>query len=398
MAFVFPLNLTVPLVALPKPFMPETLMGKALSMESFLAAPAAALPSFHVIWSFITAEVFAERQPRLRWLWRGWAIAVAISCVTTGMHSILDVLTGVVTFFLVCQHREIWSYVRSVSERLANSWQEWRIGPVRLINYAIWAGLGGSCGLMIAICFAGPQSRTAILAAALVALATAGLWAQFVEGSPALLRPYGFYGGVAGAVLGALAAPLFGTDTWLVLGALSIAGPWFQALGRVRCLVQGCCHGRPASESAGIRYVHYRSRVCKLAALSGVPIHPTPVYSILWNIFIALFVTRLWFLGSALHLIAGIYLILTGLGRFVEEAYRGEPQTPYIGGLRLYQWIGIASVVAGAAITALGSGGSAPEPVWSVAAAPLAVAFGLLAALAMGVDLPEGQRRFSRLA
>ena len=34
----------------------------------------------------------------------------------------------------------------------------------------------------------------------------------------------------------------------------------------------------------GIRYTHPRSRVCRLAHLAGVPVHATPVYSILWNV------------------------------------------------------------------------------------------------------------------
>jgi prolipoprotein diacylglyceryltransferase len=68
------------------------------------------------------------------------------------------------------------------------------------------------------------------------------------------------------------------------------------------------------------------------------------VYSILWNVVIAFAVTRLWLIHAEFSVIVGLYLILTGLGRFVEEAYRGEPQTPIIGGLRLYQWIALSTV------------------------------------------------------
>ena len=37
-------------------------------------------------------------------------------------------------------------------------------------------------------------------------------------------------------------------------------------------------------------------------------------------------------------LIVGLYFILSGLGRFVEEAYRGEVQTKIVGGggMRIY--------------------------------------------------------------
>jgi prolipoprotein diacylglyceryltransferase len=75
--------------------------------------------------------------------------------------------------------------------------------------------------------------------------------------------------------------------------------------------------------------------VCRLSPLGGVPAHPTPLYSILWNVVIALAVGRLWSLRAPLGFIAGVYLLLGGVGRFVEEAYRGEPQTPVHAGLRL---------------------------------------------------------------
>jgi prolipoprotein diacylglyceryltransferase len=51
--------------------------------------------------------------------------------------------------------------------------------------------------------------------------------------------------------------------------------------------------------------------------------------------------------------IAGIYLILNGCGRFVEESFRGETQTPYWAGMRIYQWIAIINIIAGAFFTSI---------------------------------------------
>jgi len=106
----------------------------------------------------------------------------------------------------------------------------------------------------------------------------------------------------------------------------------------------------------------------------------------------------LWLLHAPLHLIAGLYFILTGLGRFVEEAWRGEPQTSVFAGLRLYQWAAAASVLAGALMTALGRSGPAPTAHFDWSALLPSAAFGLLVCCAMGVDFPESSRRFSRLA
>ena len=121
-----------------------------------------------------------------------------------------------------------------------------------------------------------------------------------------------------------------------------------QAIGRLRCLVQGCCHGREAAPKVGIRYTHPRSRVTRLSPLGGVPVHPTPVYSMLANLVIGPILVRLWMLRAPLAFVVGMYFLLSGLARFVEEHYRGEPQTPSYGGLRVYQWLAIAWGVAGA--------------------------------------------------
>ena len=106
---------------------------------------------------------------------------------------------------------------------------------------------------------------------------------------------------------------------------------------------------------------------------------------------------RLWFAGAALSLIAGVYLLLAGLTRFVEESRRGEPQTRIVAGLRIYQWLAIASTIAGAIVTCCPS---APSPgtlhtTWNAIAWSSSI--GLVYAIAMGVDFPESTRRFSRL-
>ena len=96
--------------------------------------------------------------------------------------------------------------------------------------------------------------------------------------------PFGYYGSIIGGLLAlALVAILRGPAIEL-LGALALAAPWTQAIGRFRCIVQGCCHGRPVDW--GIRVTNPHSRVVKLAELAGRPIHPTPLYSILANMVI----------------------------------------------------------------------------------------------------------------
>ena len=96
-------------------------------------------------------------------------------------------------------------------------------------------------------------------------------------------------------------------------------------------------------------------------------------------------------------MIAGLYLVLSALARFAEEAYRGEPQTQRFAGLPLYQWMAIGSLLLGMVfMTMLGPSGSPlqlQEPwLWFGS-----MFWGLICAFAMSMDFPASNRRFSRL-
>ena len=396
MALIFPLYFAIPLVAPPRPFAPHGWLGEMLLHERALDTPGGAFPSFHVVWALLAAEAFAARGRTAATLARAWAWAVALACLLTGMHTIVDVLAGALAAALAVRARDVWSALRSLAERTAGSWREARVGPLRIINHAAWAGLATFSGVAIAGALAGRAYLAPALVACATGLAGAAIWAQLLEGSAALLRPYGFYGGMLGVTLGALSATFFGLDPWVLLGAYCVAAPVVQSIGRVRCLVQGCCHGRAAPASVGIRYTHPRSRVCAIAHLAGVPVHPTPLYSILWNVLVFLIVARACWLRVPWHVVSGIYLVLGGLGRFVEEAYRGEPQTLVIARLRVYQWIAVAQVAAGMLVSSLGRSGARgpvePPPLLA------ALACGLVVGAALGVDFPASNRRLSRLA
>jgi hypothetical protein len=139
--------------------------------------------------------------------------------------------------------------------------------------------------------------------------------------------------------------------------------------------------------------------VAQLSDLADQPIHATPLYSIAGNLVIAVLLIRLRILGAPDPLVLGGYLMASGIARFVEESYRAEPQTMIVGGLRLYQWLAILSLVAGVLCTLLPA-----EPRAAGFATPtatlLGAAFGmaLVTGFAMGVDFPGSNRRFSRLA
>jgi protein-S-isoprenylcysteine O-methyltransferase Ste14 len=387
-----------PLVAVPRPFEATGPLGRLLLVERAHDTPGNAFPSFHVVWGFLAARAYGSRWPRWRPLWLAIAVAVAGSCVTTGMHAVADVLAAILVVLLVTRAGRIWETLCRGAEVLANSWREWRLGPVRVIQHGLYGGLAGflavtGVGFLAGEDFVWP----AVLVSTLVILGAAAV-AQWIEGASGFLRPFGYFGGALGGVVGCLVAvPVFGVDFWRIGGAFCAVAPWVVAAGRLRCLVQGCCHGAPSPESVGIRYRHPMSRVARHPELAGQPLHPTPLYSILWNAALGLFLLRLWVLGARLSLVVGLYFLVSGLARFAEEAYRGEPQTPRLAGLRLYQHLALASVLAGVAATTVATGevGGGFHP--NTASVVVGLAFGLVAAAAYGVDLPGSGARFARL-
>ena len=393
------LYLCVPLAVPAKPFEPGGWAGQLLLWERRSDPPPnIAFPSFHAIWALIVAGCIWRRNRAAGIAAAVWATAVSWSCVATGMHALVDIAGAAVVFMAVKARRRVLGGATAIAERIANSRRDWRVGPVRIINHSIYAGVAATVGAGIAGSLAGPACLGGLALAAACSLAGGALWAQFIEGSPRLLRPFGYFGALLGAVLGGIASRLAGANPWVLLAALATAAPIIQAIGRLRCLVQGCCHGRPTQASCGIRYTQPGSRVCKFTAFRDVPLHPTQLYSIAGNIVIAVVLIRLWRQEASAGLITGLYLVLSGMERFVEEAYRGEPQVRHLGRLTEYQWLAVGSVLAGIVLGLL-PGGQFPVPApvagWSVAA--MALGLGLLYAAAMGVDFPNSTRRFARL-
>ena len=395
--------LVVPVAATNRPFDAVSAMGRLLAWEQAHSSGVAAFPAFHVLWALLVAELWADNgraTGRLAWTAIGWtwALAIAASTLTTGMHTVLEVAAAFVLFVPLRDPDATREWTRRATERLANSWREWRVGRVRVINYGIYAAAGAGTGVFVAGVASGAAPNAVLWVGACI-LIGAGAWAQWLEGSSRLLRPFGWYGGVIGAALGLFSLALAGVPLLPLMAAYACAAPFIQIFGRLRCLVNGCCHGGPASPAIGIRYVHRRSRVTKIAALTNVPLHPTPLYSILGNVVVGLVLLRLRALGAADALVIGLYLVLSGIARFVEESYRAEPQTRVIAGLHIYQWLAITQTLAGLVTTTLPSvpragGFVTPSPLLLVAAVVMAVVTGL----AMGVDVPGSNRRFSRLA
>ncbi len=357
----------------------------------------AALPSFHVFWALLTYRYYAERFPKWRLLCGGIAALIIISCLTTASHTILDVVFGILAYIVVVRRITVYRFLLASCEYIANSWREWRIGRIRVINHGFYAGIGAFFGFAVMAYFL-PGQLGAIYALGVSGFIGAALWAQWLEGASGLSRPFGYYGSVIGMMIVAvLLGIFFALPIDHLLAASALAACPVQFFGRGRCLIQGCCHGRPMTHGMGLHFHHSQSRVHRLANWRGRTLYPTQFHSMLANAALFFLLWRLTRLGMPALFIAGTYLIANGASRFVEEAFRGEPQTAYWLGMRVYQWLAMLSVALGILLSTLPS---SPLP-HSQANTTLwlhAVVFAVLITIVYGVDFPESNKRFSRLS
>jgi protein-S-isoprenylcysteine O-methyltransferase Ste14 len=400
MVIAFWLYLSLPVITPPKHFEATGLAADLLRYERLDGlAGRAAFPSFHVAWAMIAAMTLWSRGVAWRLVTWPLAIAITISCITTGMHGLLDCIGGIVLFVAAWNARAITRWLLASAQAVANAWREVRIGRVRILMHAIYAGLAACTGSLLALALLDEPWHVPFLIVAFSGLIGAGIWGQIFESSSGLSRPFGYYGHVIGCGVALAALTLVHGNVWPLAAAMAAIAPWVQAIGRLRCLVQGCCHGAPITcHSHGIRHTHPDSRVVKLAKLGDVPIHATALYSLLLNVLIGGPILRMWSAGADAALIVGTSLVLTGLARFVEESYRGEPQTAIIRGLRAYQWLAILTIVIGMSIMPVQAGAVVVSTRLAGQQIAISLAIALVYAAAMGMDLPSSRKRLSRLA
>ena len=144
-----------------------------------------------------------------------------------------------------------------------------------------------------------------------------------------------FYGGLVVAVLASLlysrmkrvSIPLI-----LDIGAPSIA--LGQAIGRIGCLMSGCCFGAPTNVPWAVHFPfleHGR--------------HPTQIYESLATFAIFLMLIRFRKRKTADGQVAWLYLVLYAVARFIIEFFRGD-NPPLLFGFTLSQLIGIVALIA----------------------------------------------------
>jgi phosphatidylglycerol---prolipoprotein diacylglyceryl transferase len=135
-----------------------------------------------------------------------------------------------------------------------------------------------------------------------------------------------YYGGLIGATLGGIIYLLWKKlPLWKFADALTPSIAFGYVLGRIGCLMNGCCYGRPCDMPWAIRFPAEH-------ATRGVPVHPTQIYDSLlsllfWGLLEWLY-RRKRFDGQ----IFATYLIGYAFLRSFVEFFRGDYTTHYLGG------------------------------------------------------------------
>lgn len=148
-----------------------------------------------------------------------------------------------------------------------------------------------------------------------------------------------------GAIIGGvLAAALYlrriGTSFFWVADFGILGGLVAQGIGRLGCLLNGCCYGAPTSLPWGISFP---------LTIDDVPRHPTQLYEFTGD-FVVFGI--LWVLRKRKPFdgfIFSLYLILYSLLRFIVEFWRGDPAEAF-GDLRFAQVMSLTVLAVGLAL------------------------------------------------
>ena len=148
------------------------------------------------------------------------------------------------------------------------------------------------------------------------------------------------YGAILGAVLGTWIYSKFRPFNWSFGADLMAPGILLaQSVGRVGCIINGCCYGEETSLPWAISYIHPNS---SSFGVSGV--HPTQLYEI---IFLLSFFFILIFLRGRLKPDGSLFLVYLGgysLWRLASGFLRVND--PFLFGLHQAQVIGLTVFIA----------------------------------------------------
>ena len=124
-----------------------------------------------------------------------------------------------------------------------------------------------------------------------------------------------------------------------------------HAIGRIGCLMAGCCWGGSCSLPWAVTYTNPIAAE-NLGTPLHVPLHPFPVYSSIFNFGLYLALAAMYKRRPAPGRVFATYLVLYGIGRFLLESTRGDVARGFVlgGALSTSQLISLGLVLAGSGL------------------------------------------------
>ena len=150
-----------------------------------------------------------------------------------------------------------------------------------------------------------------------------------------------FYGGLIGGVLGLYVySKSFKISFKKLCMILIPVVPIFHSIGRIGCLLAGCCYGREYSGFGSITF--YNTNLAPI----GVPLFPMQIVESICNLMIFLIILLTYKRFKGTYKTIALYSVLYSVVRFILEFYRGDAARGIIV-LSTSQWISIGLFIAG---------------------------------------------------
>lgn len=165
--------------------------------------------------------------------------------------------------------------------------------------------------------------------------------------NPSILLDFGNGFVVYGAIIfGALAIYAYCRwkkwDTLDLLDSVVPAVAIAQGFGRIGCFLAGCCYGAETTLPIGVVFPNDELSF----APSGVHLHPTQIYSSIFDFILGAFLLYYFKRGKVKGRTFSLYIILYSIGRFSIEFLRNDPRGS-VGILSTSQFIAIFTLVFG---------------------------------------------------
>lgn len=140
-----------------------------------------------------------------------------------------------------------------------------------------------------------------------------------------ILRAAGHF--LSGFVVGLIAAVAlmrrYGLPFLKTLDLLAPSVALGHAVGRIGCLLAGCCWGKSCDLPWAITYSNPDAAI-NVGTPLGVPLHPSPIYESIFTFSLFILLDRLHARRPEEGITFAVYMGLYGMGRFVLEIFRGD--------------------------------------------------------------------------